>query len=399
MRTRLRTWLEETHSDNFELVRHFLSGFFDSEGLSVPDEWMKVAAGVVAVLLSAGILALTTYSESFKRMEDARLSKERIFSAIRTDELTFIGVAMGITALLTSLQWQAMFPSRRDCLALASLPVSARQIFLAKFGTLLLVFAVFVLSMNLPWALEFGAATAGHWAHDPGIKAAAANFAGMAGGCVFIFFSLLAVQGILLNLLPVRIFARVSLVVQSAVFILTLGALGLFDRQPAAAWWPPIWFLYLCEWMIQGTCSPGAALLATAVPGGSLGFGVPAQLSPLPAAAARRRGRARRFRGNGMGARACSWLLEKWIPEPRQQGAFAFIWKTLSRSRTHRLILLAYAGIALGAVTKGAVDMPRPSLKDEGLYGLVVVLAPLGLALLITVGLRLPLWWSSMNGE
>jgi len=129
MRTRLRTWLEETHSDNFELVRHFLSGFFDSEGLSVPDEWMKVAAGVVAVLLSAGILALTTYSESFKRMEDAGLSKERIFSAIRTDELTFIGVAMGITALLTSLQWQALFPSRRDCLALASLPVSARQIF------------------------------------------------------------------------------------------------------------------------------------------------------------------------------------------------------------------------------------------------------------------------------
>jgi hypothetical protein len=399
MRTRLRTWLEETHSDNFELVRHFLSGFFDSEGLSVPDEWMKVAAGVVAVLLSAGILALTTYSESFKRMEDAGLSKERIFSAIRTDELTFIGVAMGITALLTSLQWQALFPSRRDCLALASLPVSARQIFLAKFGTLLLVFAVFVLSMNLPWALEFGPATAGHWAHDPGIKAAAANFAGMAGGCVFIFFSLLAVQGILLNLLPVRIFARVSLVVQSAVFILTLGALGLFDRQPAAAWWPPIWFLYLCEWMIQGTRSPGAALLATAVPG---------VLSVLAYLLSYHRYRRLLLEGEGApaasaetgwGARACSWLLEKWIPEPRQQGAFAFIWKTLSRSRTHRLILLAYAGIALGAVTKGAVDMPRPSLKDEGLYGLVVVLAPLGLALLITVGLRLPPWWSSMNGE
>ena len=60
MRTRLRAWLEETHSDNFELVRHFLGGFFDSEALSMPDAWMKVAAGVVAVLLSAGILGLTT---------------------------------------------------------------------------------------------------------------------------------------------------------------------------------------------------------------------------------------------------------------------------------------------------------------------------------------------------
>ncbi len=30
-----------------------------------------------------------------------------------------------VTALLTALEWQALFPSRRDCLALASLPVSA----------------------------------------------------------------------------------------------------------------------------------------------------------------------------------------------------------------------------------------------------------------------------------
>jgi predicted permease len=389
MRTRLLTWLEETHSDNFELLRHFLSGFFDSEALSMPDEWMKVAAGVVAVLLSLGILALTTYSESFKRMEDAGLSRARIISAIRADELTFIGVAMGVTALLTALQWQALFPSRRDCLALASLPVSARQIFLSKFGALLLVFAAFVLSMNLPWALEFCAATGGHWQPGPaGIGIAAANFAATGGGCAFVFFTLLAVQGILLNVLPLRVFARVSVVVQSTVFIATMGALPLFDRQPAAPWWPPLWFLDLWEAMIQGTRSVRSAMLAIAVP---------ALISVLAYLLSYHRYRRLLLEGEigpvasaetGLGARACSWLLEKWLPDPRQQGAFAFIWKTLSRSRSHRLILLAYAGIAMGAVIKGAVDMPRPSLRDEGLYGLVVVLAPLGLAALITVGLR-----------
>ena len=46
MRARLRAWLEETHSDNFELVRHFVGGFFDSEMLSMPGEWMKVAVGL-----------------------------------------------------------------------------------------------------------------------------------------------------------------------------------------------------------------------------------------------------------------------------------------------------------------------------------------------------------------
>ena len=88
--------------------------------------------------------------------------------------------------------------------------------------------------------------------------------------------------------------------------------------------------------------------------------------------------------GNGAG----TWLLERWMPDPRQQAAFGFLWKTLSRSRTHRLILLAYAGIAIGAITKGALDMPRPSLRDQGMYGLVVVLAPLALSLLVTAGLR-----------
>ena len=40
--------------------------------------------------------------------------------------------------------------------------------------------------------------------------------------------------------------------------------------------------------------------------------------------------------------------LDRWIPEPREQAAFAFLWKTLFRSRSHRLFLLAYAGAALG---------------------------------------------------
>src|ERR1041385_3251528 len=242
---RVRAWLEETHSDNFELVRHFAAGFFDSEMLSIPGEWLKVAVGVLAVLLSAGFLALTTYYQSFNLMEAAGLSKARIFLEIRADELSFIAIAAGITALLTALEWQSLFPSKRDCLALAGLPVTVRQIFLAKFGALLLMFAAFVLAMNLPWAMEFATTTAGHWEYDPPtIAVIAANFAATGGACAFVFFSLLALQGILLNVLPGRVFDRVSLFVQSAVLIATLGAMPLYDREPVAGWWPPFWFLH-----------------------------------------------------------------------------------------------------------------------------------------------------------
>src|ERR1700756_366888 len=98
MPRRLRSWLQETHGPGFELLRHFVVRFFDSEVTSLPGEWQKVAAGILA-------------------------------------------------AVLTALQWQSLFPSLRDCLALAALPVKPRQIFLAKSGALLLVFAAFVLSL------------------------------------------------------------------------------------------------------------------------------------------------------------------------------------------------------------------------------------------------------------
>ena len=56
MIARLRQWLEETHSDTFELVRHFLARFFDNEMGASSGEWQKVAIGIFAALVSLGLL-------------------------------------------------------------------------------------------------------------------------------------------------------------------------------------------------------------------------------------------------------------------------------------------------------------------------------------------------------
>ena len=47
MTARFRQWLEETHSDTFELVRHFLARFFDTEIGATNDDWRKVAIGIL----------------------------------------------------------------------------------------------------------------------------------------------------------------------------------------------------------------------------------------------------------------------------------------------------------------------------------------------------------------
>ena len=389
MRRRLQTWLEETHGTGFELVRHFLFGLFDSEAAAAPGEWMKAAFGALAVLFSAGILGFTLYWERYDLLW--RHGTPALFrEAMRADELSLIAVTMGVTALLTILQWQSLFPNRRDCLAFGGWPVSGREIFTAKFGSLLLIFTVYVLATTLPPGVLFSVVTGSPWRPNPSAAAnALANFAAAAGGCGFVFFSLLALQGILLNTLPVRVFARVSLFLQGVLFIGVLGAMPLMGRWPKeAAWFPAAWFLGLWESMLRGSPVSRTAVLAMTAP---------VAVTVLSYALSYQRYRRLMVEGGvthhaprreGGALFSGGWLLERWIGDPREQAVFAFIWKTLVRSRSHRLILLACAGIGLGCITKGALDTPRPSLHDQGLYGFIVVVAPLAIAIAMAAGLR-----------
>ncbi len=385
---RLRVWLEETHGDTFELVRHFLARFFDSEMVATTGEWQKVAIGVFAAVVSLGIMGINTYWQRYALLQVPAISTPALYqAAVREDLLMFLGLAMAITALVTLVQWDSLFPSLRDCLALAGFPVSARQIFFAKFSALVLLFAAFALALNAPISGLFSTAIGGPWQENPsGLAIKLATLASTVGACTFVFFTLLAFQGLLLNIVPGRYFLRVSLTMQAALFIATVGSLPLLGRQPTtAAWWPPVWFLHLWESIVVGPASVSRpALLALAVPP------VLAVVFYLISYHRYRRllleappsHAGGRF--SGLGAR----VLEAWIHEPREQAAFAFIWKTLARSRSHRLILLACGGIALGWVIKGALDSPPVSLHDEGMYGLVAAFVPLGLSILTILALR-----------
>jgi putative ABC transport system permease protein len=356
---RLRDWLGRTHGVRFELLRHFVQRFFDSE-MSGDAEWRKVAIGIFAALVSISIVAYGTYLDRYELMRLAGLSLTQVLAELRADRLTFVGLAMAVTAALTILQWQSLFPSARDCMALAALPITPRQVFLAKAGALLLMFAAFVLSLTFMPSIAFASATSG-------LATFSQNFAMLAGGCIFVFFGLLALQGVMLNLLSGAAFERASTVVQGALFMAAIGGVPLVGRQPAQAWWwPPNWFV------------DGKVLLPTVLP-----------IVVASAAYLTSYHRYRRLLLEGRTAasasRRATWDLPLSAPE---QGVFAFIWKTLTRSRMHRLILLAYCGLGLGWIGKGAVDAGRPKLADQGMYGLMVTVAPLGIAMLIALGLR-----------
>src|SRR5512140_1182736 len=115
---RLRDWLSDTHGVDAELLRHFLARFFDSE-MSGAGEWRKVAIGIFAAMVSAGILAVDTFNKRYGEMQRAGLPEARILREAHGDLLMIVGLMMAVTALVTLLQWQSLFPTLRDYLSLA----------------------------------------------------------------------------------------------------------------------------------------------------------------------------------------------------------------------------------------------------------------------------------------
>src|SRR5580700_9039759 len=147
----MKAWAE-THGVKFELVRHFVARMLDGEWSSTPGQWRNVAIGAFAMLVPAGLLILregsTNAIDSSKYRRLAELAdKAPLHAAMTADTLSLITVVLAVTGLLGLIQWQSLFPGRRDYLSLAGLPIRSRQIFLARFA------AVMLFSAGVRWTV------------------------------------------------------------------------------------------------------------------------------------------------------------------------------------------------------------------------------------------------------
>jgi hypothetical protein len=151
--TPFRRWIAATHGTRFELVRHFLADFFASDLVTSPEQWKKTVIGIVSVFISAGILMIPTFIHRYGCLEVTAPTwfcpavddyRATYLHLVRTDTLWLIGLAFCMTGLMTAIHWQSLFPTLRDHLALASLPVRPLEIFWAKLAAVTLGFGVFV---------------------------------------------------------------------------------------------------------------------------------------------------------------------------------------------------------------------------------------------------------------
>ena len=393
----MRKWFGETHGTQFELLRHFLLRFFDSDLITSPGQVTPAVIGGITVFLPWFPVMIAPLKHKYAYISSLD-SPGAYLRAVRADELWLITLMMSTIGLLTAIKWQSVFPSLRDYRALAALPLRSYQIFQTKFTALLIAATAAILVLNLLPSSLFPMVSGGRWALNSSfVVRAAVHAIACVAGCYFFFFALVALQGVLLLLLTPRIFGKVSGAIQAVVVpaMLVLVVLS-FSIQPKitatvldprfAVWLPPVWFLGLYQRML-GDPDPGMHALADRALWALL---ISVLFSLLTYAVCYHRHRTMLVEGVASAPkkkRRNLPILEWLFPNPRQQAVIAFTLKTLAGSSQHRMILTAYAGFGLAVLLSGIVGLGAV-VGQAKLHAAIFVYAHVVMLAFLLVGLR-----------
>lgn len=394
--SKFREWLDETHGQGFELLRHFLLRFFDSDLITSPGQMTPALIGAFSVFLPWFPLVIGPLKGKYAYLSSLP-SPQPYMQAVRADELWLITLMMSSIGLLTAIKWQSVLPNLRDLRSLASLPIRPYKVFLAKLLALVLVATAVIFILNLFPTCLFPVVSGSRWALG---GSPLHRMLGLAISCVagsyFALFSFILVQGFLLTLLRPRTFARISGHLQALSVPAMLAVIVLsFSIQPRvlktvlhpefATWLPPVWFLGLCQRAV-GDSDPALATLAHRAVMALLLVVFVTLCSYL---VSYHRYQAILLTG-ASGPRANSWLfgvLQRLVPRPRCQAVVAFVVKTLSMSSQHRTILTGYIGAALAILISGLLGVHSIVTSTKAMAASFIY-AHVILTIFLLVGLR-----------
>ncbi|RPJ64391.1 MAG: hypothetical protein EHM24_23020 [Acidobacteria bacterium] len=240
------------------LVRHFYARFLYNDFISPKGEAQATTGMLLGFLAVPGLLAVAgmvfAYSSPFMP------PSERLLVSL-SHKYQFIAVSMIVTALATTLQWDALALDARDLANLGPLPIGPAALVRAKALALLLFVSMFAVALNLIPSLGFPAV----WMSlvpiglTRALRLSAAHAVVTLGAAAFGFLTVLALRSLVLLIGGPRLFRRLSVILQfllvlsllTAFFLVPLGAHGvrraLEGDTLAARLSPPTWFVAAYE--------------------------------------------------------------------------------------------------------------------------------------------------------
>lgn len=196
------------------LTRHFFGRMFRNDTVDFEDQ-MKEKLIVVLSLLAvffgwASALLLFKY-HFVPDIDRSWQEKNYIFTLM-----------MLVFGLVTLLEWDVLFPDRRDFLNLAPLPVRWRTVFAAKLASFVLFIGLFSTAMMSLSAGLFSMYLT-QWRTDTiglALRYVAAHLAAGFAACFAVFFAVVTLQLLLAAALPGALLRRVSTALR---FVLAAG--------------------------------------------------------------------------------------------------------------------------------------------------------------------------------
>ncbi len=395
-------WARETRSPLFELFRHFFSTMFDSEMFSVRGQWRTVAINAFALALPAGMVLLDPNTAGRYRRLSLLPTPEGFRTSLFADEISLLTLLFSISGLFGLLQWQSLFPNRRDYFAFAAMPVRDCEIFGARFASVIAFTLMLVGALNLMPSFGVPFQYAGHWQQASYLQNVVAQAVCSGLGCLCVLFAIVALQGLLLNLLPGRLFIRFSTFIQAvlvaAFFLAAISSwvIGSWRNEIfelAANFgqsFPSVWFAGLYQWLVGSRDAFSIAMATRAIAAFVFAFVLMISVYILS---------YRRYRRLLVESpvqesmyRSGTWsMLNLLSGDARKLAIIHFIGKTLTRSRQHRLIFLAYFAAAAAIVINSSLATAAAQ-KWVGNWrqtlGFACLFWPLATSAILLAGLR-----------
>ena len=370
------------------LYRHFFRRFFDNDTLSIDGETQTT------VIRALAFVAIPTFMFAFWLLPSYPGAPPRPLRLIQADRYFFVLFSFVAMGAATTFEWDMLFPDRPDFLILLTLPLKARELLYAKGRALLAFLGMFLIAANIFSGILFPAVSTrstGNAFHTMAAHLAAVLLAGICSS-----FTILALEGLLLCLLPSSWFRAISTAAQclSITILLLLFLLYplitshitllLAGQSAFAQFIPPLWFLGLYETLMQPSSAPAAAWPLAQIGLYSTAAVTALALITYPLAWSRQKKRALEGASQARkqtGSRIAALLHRTLLPRPQQRAIFHFISQTIARNPRYQVYLAIYSGAGLALAICSVVTVRQapghtliPALWTPGLHAILPLL-------------------------
>jgi hypothetical protein len=327
------------------------------------------------------------------------------------DKCYFLWVFMLLLGFITVIEWDVIFPDRRDYLNIVPLPVPVRIFFLAKSASFFLFIGVYSIAAHALASFSFGYFLTRFRSGSPLflLRYMAAHLVAGSAANVFLFFLCVFIQGLLMSLLSDGMYRRISLLIRfvlltSIVFLLitsvtaSVSILQPFYDFPAMKVaqdkflyaFPPMWFTGLYEYLL-GNRDPffvtQSRLALWAVLASVLAFFVAAAVSytrHLKKSLEVRRSRLNLTKVRDFLSRGIDAVI---LRNSTQRAVFHFFGQTLWRSTLYKMRLFNFLAVssALALIMLSTTQLLRNHMTTSNRTLLAI---PLVLAFFLLLGIR-----------